>query len=191
MRWPGRRARMRSEYPESFVRRWMAVNLPSSTPAEAASAVGHLRRQGWSERRLAELILPYMPHQAAPHARPPAPDARPPAPDARPAAPDARPAAPEAAAQPDPEISLPADVTPAWLDRHLPALDRHGLRLVVDALEHRGWPPGRVATIVLPHLLPRLPAEDARAVVAGLAKLGLSEEEIARATTPRIKPSSP
>jgi hypothetical protein len=78
---------------------------------------------------------------------------------------------------------MPADVTPAWLDEHLPAMDRRQMRLVVDELERRGWPLATVAMAVLPHLLPKLPADDARAIIAGLAELGMSGEEIARATS--------
>ena len=147
----------------------MAVSLRSSTPAEAASAVRHLRREGWTEEQLAELILPYMPRELP-----------------RDRAPGARPSPPAGArTHNEPELSLPPDVTPEWLAEHLPSFDRRRLRLVVDELEHRGWPSGAVAKLVLPHLLPKLPADDARAVVAALAQLGMTSEEIARATTPR------
>jgi hypothetical protein len=151
--------RVRGEYPDNFVKGWMALTLPSATPAEAASAVRHLRSKGWTDEQLAEFILPYMPRDARP---PPALGAQ------------------RERAQ---AISLPPDVTTAWLDQHLPAMDPHQLRLVVDELERRGWPSGPVAMAVLPHLLPTLSAEDARAVVAGLADLGMTDEEIARATT--------
>ena len=141
----------------------MALTLPSATPAEAASAVDHLRGKGWTEQQLAEFILPYMPREPPP------------------------PRAPAAALGPAAEvalsISLPPDVTTAWLDQQLPAMNRRELRLVVDELERRGWSSGTVALAVLPHLLPKLPHEDARAVVAGLADLGMTGEEIALATT--------
>lgn len=160
MRW--RRAkpkRIPGEYPESFVKAWMAQTLPTTTPAEAESAVSHLRTKGWSEQQLAEFILPYMPRE------------------------DRSPAALRARAVEAPPIGLPPLVSTDWLDAHLPALDRRQIRLVVDELERRGWSPGTVAVTVLPHLLPKLAAEDAQAVVAGLARLGMTEEEIARATT--------
>lgn len=160
MRWRRRPKRVPGEYPESFVKGWMALTLPSATPVEAASAVRHLRSKGWTEQQLAEFILPYMPRDArSPRAL----------------------GSPAEGAQ---AISLPSGVTTAWLDQHLPAMGRRQLRLVVDELERSGWPPGTVAMAVLPHLLPKLPAEDARAVVAGLADLGMTDEEIARATTP-------
>lgn len=163
MSWPRRSKpkRIASEYPERFVKGWMALTLPSATPAEAASAVSHLRSKGWTEQQLAEFILPYMPRD------PPSP------------------APLRAQAQAARPVSLPASVTTAWLDEHLPAMDRRQLRLVVDELERRHWPSGTVAMAVLPHLLPKLPAEDRRAVVVGLVDLGMSDEEIARATTAR------
>ncbi len=77
-------------------------------------------------------------------------------------------------------ISVPPRVSDAWLDQQLPALDREQLRLVVEELEQRGWPAAKVAVAVLPHLLPKLPPVDADAVVAGLAQLGMSEDEVAR-----------
>ena len=160
MRW--RRARSKrvpGEYPESFVKAWMAQTLPTTTPAEAESAVRHLRSKGWSEQQLAEFILPYMPRE------------------------DGSPAALRARALEAPPIELPPVVSADWLDERLPALDRGQIRLVVDELERRGWSRGTVAMAILPHLLPKLPAADAQAVVAGLARLGMTEEEIARATT--------
>ncbi|MDQ6777936.1 MAG: hypothetical protein M3071_17390 [Actinomycetota bacterium] len=158
MRWrrDPKSTRVPGEYPESFTKRFMARTLPSATPTQAASAVRHLRSQGWTEEQLAEFILPFMPQTDQ---------------------------APHTPADPTHAISLPPDVTRAWLDRHLPALDRYQLRRIVDELEHRGWPTGTVATIVLPHLLPKLPPDDARAIVVGLAHLGMTEEEISRATT--------
>lgn len=152
--------RVPGEFPESFVKGWMALTLPSASPAEADAAVRHLRSKGWTEEKLAEFIFPYMP---------PADRSPPPA------------GAPGDAPQ---AVSLPPHVTTGWLHRHLPAMDRRQLRLVVDELERRGWPSGAVAMAVLPHLLPKLPSEDARAIRAGLGELGMTEEEIARATTP-------
>ena len=162
MRWRRRAEPKRGprEYPENFVKGWMALTLPSTSPAEAEAAVDHLRSKGWTEQQLAEFILPYMPRER------PVTD-------------------PGVQARAAPRSPLPTYVTTAWLDEHLPAMDRRQLRLVVDELEHRGWSSARVAVAVLPHLLPKLPAEDARAVLAGLAELGMSDEEIARATTPR------
>ncbi len=163
MRWKPRSKpkRVAREHPENFVKGWMALTLASATPAEAASAVDHLRSKGWTEQQLAEFILPYMPREP-----PPSPAA-----------------VLDAHVEEAQAISLPTRVTTAWLDEHLPAMDRRRLRLVVDELERRGWPAGTVALAVLPHLLPKLPAEDALAVAAGLADLGMTDEEITRATT--------
>ena len=154
----------------------MALALPSATPAEAASAVRHLRGKGWTEEQLAEFILPYMPREARPPAR---------GGQVEGAQVGGGPSesGEQAISEGAQAASLPSDVTRAWLDDHLPAMDRRQLRLVVDELERRGWPSGTVAMTVLPHLLPRLPDEDVRAVVAGLADLGMTDEEIARATT--------
>jgi len=162
MSWQTRSKRKRAadDHPENFVKGWMALTLPSATPVEAELAVRHLRSKGWTEQQLADFILPYMPREPPP---PPA------------AAPGVTLEAPQA-------ISVPPGISTAWLDEHLPAMDRRQLRLVVDELERRGWSPGSVALAVLPHLLPTLPAEDARAVVAGLADLGMTDDEIARAT---------
>ena len=173
MRWkrPVRPERVPGEYPESFVKGFMQQTLPFSTPNEAAAGVRHLRTTGWTEEKIAEFILPYMPRggPAAPAPARTAPGAQTaPGPGPRPER--ARPGL------------VPADVTRAWLDEHLPGMDRRQMRLVVDELEVRGWPSGTVAMAVLPHLLPKLPPDDARAVIAGLAELGMSEEEIARAT---------
>ena len=77
-------------------------------------------------------------------------------------------------------ISVPARVTTAWLDEQLPAMDRGQVRLVVEELEQRGWPPTKLAVAVLPHLLPKLPAEDVDAILAGLKQLGMTDAEIAR-----------
>lgn len=180
MRWrrPGKPERVPGEYPESFVKGFMQQTLPSATPAQAASGVRHLRSKGWSEEKLAELILPYMP-RGGPVAPGPAPHVSAPRLPAPPGSAPPPLGARRAQAQPG---LVPADVTPAWLNEHLPAMDRRQMRLVVDELEARGWPSGTVAVAVLPHLLPKLPAEDARAIIAGLAELGMSEEEIVRAT---------
>ena len=194
MRWPLRPKpkRVPGEYPERFVKAWMATTLPTTTPAEAASAVDHLRSKGWTEEQVAEFILPYMPREAEPAAGSEGGAPIPGtcagrvmtwAPDERPewSSPDEQPVAPPAAG---PSLTLPPDVTRSWLDEHLPQMDRRQLRLVVDELERRGWPSGVVAMAVLPHLLPTLPAADRRAVVAGLSKLGMDGVEIARATRP-------
>ena len=185
--------RVPGEYPERFVKAWMATTLPTTTPAEAASAVAHLRSKGWTEEQVAEFILPYMPRGGGSAANPvgggaPIPGARGPrmmpwVPDEQPAAgsPGEQPTAPPPA---DPSFALPPDVTRSWLDEHLPQMDRRQLRLVVEELERRGWPSGAVAMAVLPHLLPTLPAADRRAIVAGLARLGMTGDEVARATRP-------
>ena len=59
-------------------------------------------------------------------------------------------------------------------------MDRGQVRLVVEELERRGWPPTRLAVAVLPHLLPKLPPEDVDAILAGLKQLGMTDDEIAR-----------
>ena len=195
MRWRLRPKPKRApgEYPERFVKAWMATTLPTTTPAEAASAVAHLRSKGWTEDQVAEFILPYMPREAGPAASSagggaPIPGTR--GPRVMTWAPDEQPAAPSPGEQPvapppaDPSFALPPDVTRSWLDEHLPQMDRRQLRLVVDELERRGWPAGAVAMAVLPHLMPTLPASDRRAIVAGLAQLGMTGFEIARATRP-------
>jgi hypothetical protein len=201
--------RVPGEYPERFVKAWMATTLPTATPAEAAAAVAHLESKGWTEEQVAEFILPYMPRAAAAPGASERGDAPIPgvrggrtvtwAPDERPMSPSpggpsisptgsqqrvspARGEPPGATPPADPALALPSDVTRSWLDEHLPRMDRRQLRLVVDELERRGWPSGAVAMAVLPHLLPTLPAADKRAVVAGLAQLGMTGVEIARAT---------
>lgn len=128
----------------------MQQTLPTTTPAEARAGVEHLRRKGWTEEELAQKILPYMPRQAPP-----------------------------AGGRAATAVVLPDPVTRHWLDRELPAMDRGQIRQVVDELERRGWPAARAAVTVLPHLLPRLPPEDAQAILAGLRELGMSESEIA------------
>ena len=134
----------------------MQQTLPTCSPAEARAAVEHLRRKGWTEEQLAEQILPYMPRVD-------------------------RWAARRAARGPGPKtVSVPPGVSMTWLDEHLPTMDREQIRLVVEELEGRGWPPTEVAVAVLPHLLPKLPAADADAILAGLRELGMTEEELAR-----------
>ena len=155
-----RRSRRRppgGEYPPSFTHAWIRQTLPTASPAEARGLLETMRRRGWSEAEVAERILPYMP----------------------PNPPTARsgdgPSRGELGISP-----LPAAVSTAWLDRHLPALARRELRLVVEELERRGWPAGELAVAVLPHLLPKLPPADAKAVLEGLRELGMTEEELVR-----------
>ncbi len=114
-----------------------------------------MRSRGWTEAEVAERILPYMPPLSEPAgAGLPAGEAR--------------------------GVSVPDEVSTAWLDRHLPAMDRGQIRLVVEELERRGWPPTQLAVEVLPHLLPKLPPADANAILTGLRELGMSEDEVAR-----------
>ncbi len=115
-----------------------------------------MRARGWTEAEVAERILPYMPRT-------------------RPGA-----ASGEVRAGAEQQISVPTRVSTSWLDRHLPAMDRGQIRLVVEELERRGWPATELAVAVLPHLLPKLPRADADAILAGLKELGMTEEEIAR-----------
>ncbi|MDQ3587027.1 MAG: hypothetical protein M3375_01555 [Actinomycetota bacterium] len=115
-----------------------------------------MRRRGWTEAEVAERILPYMPRTPPPAA------------------------SGGVRAGGGRAISVPPRVSTAWLDSHLPAMDRGQIRLVVDELEGRGWPAAELALAVLPHLLPKLPPEDAKAILAGLRELGVSEEQLAR-----------
>lgn len=66
----GRRKKKREpkpgEYPESFTAGFMRQTLPTATPAEARRAVDHLRKEGWSEQKLSERILPFMPRPPRP-----------------------------------------------------------------------------------------------------------------------------
>ena len=124
-----------------------------------------MRAKGWSEEEIAELILPYMP--------PPRSGG-----ESRAAA-EPRPAA-EARAPAERRVVVPAGVSMAWLDEHLPATDRQAIGLVVEELERRGWSSSDVALAVLPHLLPKLPPEDRDAILAGLKELGMTDAEIAR-----------
>jgi len=145
------------EYPPSFTQGWLRLVLPSATPAEARAILEGMRGKGWTEAEVAQRLLPFMPPGAL--------------------------ASPERGQEPTPdppEVMVPAGVSATWLDRHLPTMDRTQIRLVVEELERREWPPTDLAVSVLPHLLPKLPPEDADAILAGLAQLGLSDEEIAR-----------
>ena len=133
----------------------MQQTLPTCSPAEARSAIEHLRSKGWSEDELAAQILPYMPRVDQ--------------------WPERRGARAGSGA-----VSLPPRVSTAWLDQQLPSMDREQIRLVVEELERRGWSSTEAAVAVLPHLLPKLPREDADAILAGLKKLGMTDGEIAR-----------
>jgi hypothetical protein len=146
----------RGEFPPSFTRGWLRLTLPSASPAEARAVLERMRQRGWTEEEVAELILPYMPRS--------------------------KPGRTEVGARAvgPPAVPVPAQVSTAWLDQQLPAMDRKQIRLVVEELERRGWPPTKLAVAVLPHLLPKLPAEDANAILAGLEQLGMTEDEIAR-----------
>ncbi|HWC25251.1 MAG TPA: hypothetical protein VG474_01585 [Solirubrobacteraceae bacterium] len=144
------------EYPEQFTRAFVRLTLPTATPAEARRTVEHLRGKGWSEDKLAEYVLPYMPR-------------------------DEGRAQPQGAAGGGPEaVSVPAQVSRAWLDERLPAMTPRQMRLVVEELERRGWSARDAALAVLPHLLPKLPEDDAQAILAGLGELGVSDDEAAR-----------
>ncbi len=157
----GRRRRRpeRGEYPPSFTHGWLRLVLPSASPAEARAILERMRRKGWTEAEVAQRLLPFMPPGAL--------------------------ASPEGDERPAREargVDVPPRVSTRWLDQQLPAMDRRQIRLVVEELERRGWPPTDLAVAVLPHLLPKLPPEDADAILAGLKELGLAEEEIARLT---------
>lgn len=107
----------------------------------------HLRRKGWSEAKLTQYVLPYMP--------PP----------------------------PDPggeAVSVPSPVSRAWLDQELPTMAPTQIRLVVEELERRGWSARDSALTILPHLLPKLGRDRARAILGGVRELGLTDEEAAR-----------
>ncbi|MDQ4049120.1 MAG: hypothetical protein M3131_07045 [Actinomycetota bacterium] len=139
------------EFPPSFTRAFFRQTMPTTSPAEARRVLEHVRGKGWSEEEIAEVILPYMP-----------------------------PARPSAGGREPRSADVPDRVSPAWLDEHLPEMDREGIRRVVDELERRGWPPADAAVAVLPHLLPKLPPEDVEAILAGLREIGVSDEQIAR-----------
>lgn len=144
----------RGEFPPSFTQAWIRGTLPTASPAEARGVVEYMRRKGWTEEEVAELILPYMPRAAR--------------------SPGHAPAAASSG------FSIPPRVSTAWLDQNLPAMDREEIRLVVDELERRGWSVPDAALAVLPHLLPKLPAEGAEAILAGLKELGMTDAEIDR-----------
>ena len=144
------------EYPPSFTHAWIRLGLPTASATEARGLLHTMRSRGWTEAEVAERILPYMPPM-----------------------PPTAAVGPAGAGGEEP-VSLPAGVSTAWLDRHLPAMDRRQLRLVVEELERRGWPAGELAITVLPHLLPKLPLADAEAILQGLRELGMANEEIAR-----------
>lgn len=152
------------EYPASFTHGWLRLVLPSASPAEARSILEAMRRKGWTEEEVAERILPFMPPL------PPTPEGG------------------KADSGKAPAVAVPRHVSTRWLDTRLPPMDRRQIRLVVEELERRGWPPTDLAVAVLPHLLPKLPDEDADAILAGLEKLGLSEDEITRLTPTRSRP---
>jgi len=145
------------EYPPTFTHGWLRLVLPSASPAEARSILEGMRRQGWTEAEVAQRLLPFMPPGAL-----------------------ASPEGGKAAAVAPPAVAVPPRVSTKWLDGHLPAMDRTQIRLVVEELERREWPPTDLAVAVLPHLLPKLPTEDADAILTGLGDLGLSDDEIAR-----------
>ena len=144
------------EYPPSFTHAWIRQTLPTASPAEARALLQTMRGRGWTEAEVAERILPYMP----------------------PASPTQ--ASGDGRAAKTPVVSVPAQVSIAWLDRRLPVMDRGEIQLVVEELERRGWPATEVAIAVLPQLLPKLPPADAKAILAGLSELGMTEQEIAR-----------
>ena len=147
--------RVPGEYPESFTRAWVQMTLPSASQAEARSTVEHLRSKGWSEQKLAQYVLPYMPVE------------------------DPTKLDYNIHGGPEP-VWVPAQVSSAWFEQRLPDMSPAEIRLVVEELERRGWSPGETAVTVLPHLLPKLPEEDAQAIIAGLDRLGLRKDEIAR-----------
>ena len=151
----------RGEFPRSFTEGWIRGTLPTASPAEARNVVEYMRRKGWSEKEVAELILPYMPRAAR-------------------STEDGR-----AATNAPRGASVPPRVSTAWLDQNLPAMSREEIRLVVDELERRGWSAPDAALAVLPHLLPKLPSEDAHAILAGLQELGMTDAEIDR-LAPRV-----
>lgn len=161
------------EFPPSFTRAFMRQTLPTTSPAEARSVVERMRRKGWTEEEVEQHLLPYMPQ---PRQEPPPHEEEPSREEEH--------ETPRQEQHPDDgaerAVSLPPRVSRTWLDEHLPAMDRRELRLVVEELERRGWSPSQAALAVLPHLLPKLPAEDREAILAGLTELGVSDEEIAR-----------
>ena len=134
----------------------MRQTLPTCSPAEARAVLERMRRRGWTEEEVADLILPFMPSAG------PFPERR-----------------PVEGAGPRP-TAVPPKVSTAWLDQHLPSMDRAQIRLLVEELERRGWSSTELAVAVLPHLLPKLPREDADALLEGLKRLGMTDAEVAR-----------
>lgn len=158
MRFGRRQKRLEpGEYPPSFTRSWMRQTLPTTSPGEARAVVERMRRKGWTDEEVAELLLPYMPPS---------------------------PRGGESEASAEDAVFVPARVSSAWLDQHLPAMGREQIRLVVEELERRGWSSMDVALAVLPHLLPKLPPEDSDAILEGLRELGMTDDEIARLVRP-------
>ena len=152
--------RVPGEYPERFTRAFVQQTLPTATPREAQSTINHLRSKGWSEQKLAQYVLPYMPPPGTPDDM------------------AVYPAAP-APSEPPP-VPVPEVVTQLWIDQQLPALTPRQITHVVEELEQRGWTPREVAIVALPHLLPKLPKEDQQSLLAGLTRIGLSGEEVGR-----------
>lgn len=56
----------RGEFPASFERAFFRQTLPSTPPREAKAILEHVRGKGWSEQKIAELILPYLPPPGSP-----------------------------------------------------------------------------------------------------------------------------
>lgn len=136
------------EYPPSYTHAWIRRTLPTASPTEARALLRTMRGRGWTEAEVAQRILPYLP----------------------PTFPGS--AGGDVPAGAGRAVSLPARVSTAWLDRHLPAMDRRQIQFVVEELERRGWPPTELAAAVLPHLLPKLPPADSDAILEGLGELG-------------------
>ena len=148
MRFRRRRKRLApGEFPEHVTRAYVQRTLPTATPTEARRTVEYLRGKGWSDDKLAQQILPFMP--------------------------------PDAVTGPD-AVSVPDPVSRHWLQDELPAMTPTQIRLVVEELERRGWTTRDTAIVVLPHLLPKLPDDDALAILAGAKRLGLTDDEVER-----------
>lgn len=168
------------EYPPSFTRAFMRQTLPTASPEEAREVVERMRRKGWTEDEVEKHLLPYMPVPREEPRRQEDPDD-----GTERAVPGDGGERAVADGGGDRAVYVPPRVSRAWLDEHLPGMDRRELRLVVEELERRGWSPPDAARAVLPHLLPKLPAADREAILAGLTELGLSDDEIARLATVR------
>jgi hypothetical protein len=151
-----RRGKQRTpgEYPERFTRAFVQQTLPSATPAEQQRTVEHLRGKGWSEEKLAQHVLPYLP----------------------PEQPDLVVGGRLEAA------AMPAQISRQWLVETLPALTPRQIQAVVEELERRGWSARDAAVAVLPHLLPKLSDEHAHGILAGLGRFGVSADEVVRLT---------